>query len=227
MKIKRVGKHAIRCILSAEEMWESGMQVDDFIQDKDKTEEFIRDIVEKAHEEIGFECTGEAFSVQISLMADSSVVLMISNEDPNILQFLAQLKDRLAGLTGGDIPTPTGAPEMPMPKPVPLPIAHTGKNDKDMSLHHAVIVLDTLEDAQSVAKRISGMFEMKSTLYKHRGAYYLTLDLALTVENPQKLQPCVIEYYLGGTNDDAAIAHVREFGKTIIAENAVEVLASL
>ena len=226
MKIKRVGKHAIRCILSAEEMWESGMQVDDFIQDKDKTEEFIRDIVEKAHDEIGFECTGEAFSVQISLLADSSVVLMISNEDPNILQFLSQLKDRLAGLASGEaIPGPVPVPQENV-KPIPVP-EDKGKDAKNMSLHHAVIVLDSLEDAGAVAKRISGMFEMKSTLYKHKGAYYLTLDLALTVDDPEKIQPCVIEYYLGGTNDDAAIAHVREFGKTIIAENAVEVLAAL
>ena len=224
MKFKKVGRHALKCVVSPEEMWENGMQVDDFLQDRDKTEDFIRDVVERAKKEIGFECTGDAFTVQISLMADSSVVLMISNEDMSVMGFLNQLKDQLQGMQqeGGDavkrVPGKAKEEGAKQEKPAPPKLASDST---------AVISFATMDEAIESAKRLYGQFRMHSELYKIGETYHLVVEVGGETTVNDDMQPYVMDYYQFGTNDEVVIAHIREFGKVIIDGNAVEVLATL
>lgn len=221
MKFKKVGRHELRCIVSSEEMWESGMQVDDFTHDHAKTEEFIRDILEKAREEIGFECNGSAFSVQVALMADSSVVLTISNEDLGVAGFLNMLKDQLTAnnqkpqqkekLEGTEEHTRISKP---LPK-------------KKQSTYEAIIAFDTMDDVISSARRLEGFPELSSSLYKHDEVYYLIVNTFFAGIQSEDIQPAVVEYYMYGTDNQIAIAHVKEFGEVLISDKAVEVLSSL
>lgn len=220
MKFKKVGRHELRCIVSSEEMWESGMQVDDFTHDHAKTEEFIRDILEKAREEIGFECNGSAFSVQVALMADSSVVLTISNEDLGVAGFLNMLKDQLA-LNNQKPPMKEldeGKSEKKITKPLPK---------KKTNSYEAIIAFDTMDDAILSAKRLEGFPELSSALYKHDEVFYLIVDTFFAGVQSEDIQPAVVEYYMYGTDNEIAIAHVKEFGEALIPEGAIEVLSSL
>lgn len=219
MKFKKVGRHELRCIVSSEEMWESGMQVDDFTHDHAKTEEFIRDILEKAKEEIGFECNGSAFSVQVALMADSSVVLTISNEDLGVAGFLNMLKDQLAL---GQKPPTQDLDEEKSPKKVTKPLPKKKTNS-----YEAIIAFDTMDDAISSAKRLEGFPELSSSLYKHEDTFYLIVNTFLAGVQSDEIQPAVVEYYMYGTDNEIAIAHVKEFGEALILENAIEVLSNL
>jgi len=220
MKFKKVGRHELRCIVSSEEMWESGMQVDDFTRDHAKTEEFIRDILEKAREEIGFECSGSAFSVQVALMADSSVVLTISNEDLGVAGFLNMLKDQLA-LNGQRPPSKeadTEASEKKVTRPLPK---------KKTNSYEAIIAFDSMDDAISSAKRLEGFPELSSSLYKHEDVFYLIVDTFFAGVQSEEIQPSVVEYYMYGTDNEIAIAHVKEFGEVLISQKAIEVLSNL
>lgn len=219
MKFKKVGRHELRCIVSSEEMWESGMQVDDFTRDHAKTEEFIRDILERAREEIGFECNGSAFSVQVALMADSSVVLTISNEDLGVAGFLNMLKDQLAL---GQKPPLKELGEEKTPKKVTRPLPKKKTNS-----YEAIIAFDTMDDAISSAKRLEGFPELSSALYRHDGVFYLIVDTFFAGVQSDEIQPSVVEYYMYGTDNEIAIAHVKEFGEVLIKEKAIEVLSNL
>ncbi|MCQ2536451.1 MAG: adaptor protein MecA [Lachnospiraceae bacterium] len=218
MKFKKVGRHELRCIVSSEEMWESGMQVDDFTHDHAKTEEFIRDILDRAREEIGFECNGSAFSVQVALMADSSVVLTISNEDLGVAGFLNMLKDQLVQ----NAPKPPAKQQANNEEKV-----HRALPEKKGNPYEAVIAFESMDDVISSAQRLLGFPALTSTLYKHEGMFYLIVDTFLAGIQSDEIQPAVVEYYMFGTESEIAIAHVKEFGEKIIPENAIEVLATL
>lgn len=220
MKFKKVGRHELRCIVSSEEMWESGMQVDDFTHDHAKTEEFIRDILEKAREEIGFECNGSAFSVQVALMADSSVVLTISNEDLGVAGFLNMLKDQLA--MNSQRPPVKETDEEKAEKKITKPLPKKKTNS-----YEAIIAFDTMDDAILSAKRLEGFPELSSALYKHEDVFYLIVDTFFAGVQSEEIQPAVVEYYMYGTDNEIAIAHVKEFGEALIPEKAIEVLSNL
>ena len=38
MKFKKISDTTIRCIISQQEMWEKGIEIDDFLDHRDKTE---------------------------------------------------------------------------------------------------------------------------------------------------------------------------------------------
>ena len=45
MKFRKLDDHKIHCIISQEEMNEKGMRIEDFLDHRDKTEEFLREIL--------------------------------------------------------------------------------------------------------------------------------------------------------------------------------------
>lgn len=96
MKFQKVNDNVIRCIISQEEMNEKGVKIDDLMDNRSKAEEFLRDILKEAHEELDFQTSGEALNVQLSIMKDGDVLLMISDDQSAVVRtMLDQLKERL------------------------------------------------------------------------------------------------------------------------------------
>lgn len=52
MKFRKLDDHKIHCIISQEEMNEKGMRIEDFLDHRDKTEEFLREILAEAKYEL-------------------------------------------------------------------------------------------------------------------------------------------------------------------------------
>ena len=98
MKFKKISDTTIRCIISQEEMWEKGIEIDDFLEHKDKTEDFLRDIVEQARDELDMDSIGHAFSVQMSVMRTGEISLLIVEDDQeNMQRTLESFRERLQG----------------------------------------------------------------------------------------------------------------------------------
>ena len=53
MKFIRLNKGTVRCILTAEDMEEYGIGIDDFIEQNDQVSDFIQELLEKAGAEVG------------------------------------------------------------------------------------------------------------------------------------------------------------------------------
>ena len=48
MKFKRIDTETVRCLISEEELSENGLVLDDFFNNKGKTEEFVRRVIAMA-----------------------------------------------------------------------------------------------------------------------------------------------------------------------------------
>ncbi len=91
----------VRCIVSETELNENGLQMDDFLQNDGKTEEFLRKIVSMAEEEVGFKVQGGPLSVQVAVLPEHLLALTFSERpDNNILNILQNLKSAVDSLSG-------------------------------------------------------------------------------------------------------------------------------
>ena len=98
MKFKKISDTTIRCIISQQEMWEKGIEIDDFLDHRDKTEEFLRDIVEQARDELDMDTIGHAFSVQLSVLRSGDISLLIVEDEEGKMQHrLEDFRERLLG----------------------------------------------------------------------------------------------------------------------------------
>lgn len=101
MKFKRINMDTVRCIVSETELNENGLQMDDFLQNDGKTEEFLRKIVSMAEEEVGFKVQGGPLSVQVAVLPEHLLALTFSERpDSGILNILQNLKSAVESLSG-------------------------------------------------------------------------------------------------------------------------------
>lgn len=101
MRFKRINVDTVRCIVSETELIENGLQMDDFLQNDGKTEEFLRKIVSMAEEEVGFKVQGGPLSVQVAVLPEHLLALTFSERpDNNILNLLQSLKSAVDNLSG-------------------------------------------------------------------------------------------------------------------------------
>lgn len=101
MKFKRISTDTVRCIVSETELNENGLQMNDFLQNDSKTEEFLRKIISMAEEEVGFKVQGGPLSVQVAVLPEHLLALTFSERtDHNILNILQNLKAAVESLSG-------------------------------------------------------------------------------------------------------------------------------
>ena len=68
MQFRKIDEHKIHCIISQEEMSQKGIQIEDFLDHRDKTEAFLREILAEAKYELNLdEDMGRCFSVQMAV----------------------------------------------------------------------------------------------------------------------------------------------------------------
>ena len=80
MKFKRISEKQIQCLISQEELIEKGIAIDDFLDHRDKTEEFLREVVDEAQDALDIEEMGHFFSVQMHILKTGNVSLIINLE---------------------------------------------------------------------------------------------------------------------------------------------------
>ena len=80
MKFKRISEKQIQCLISQEELVEKGIAIDDFLDHRDKTEEFLREVVDEAQDVLDIEEMGHFFSVQMHILKTGNISLIINLE---------------------------------------------------------------------------------------------------------------------------------------------------
>lgn len=100
MKFKRIDVETVRCLISEEELEQNGLNMDDFLQNGDKTEDFLRKIVSLAQEEVGYRIPGGSLSVQASILPNHVLSLTLSEKKgQSILDILRNLKNAMTRLS--------------------------------------------------------------------------------------------------------------------------------
>ena len=53
MRFKRIDEETVRCLISESELNENGLELEDFLNNKGKTEDFLKKIISMAQQEKG------------------------------------------------------------------------------------------------------------------------------------------------------------------------------
>lgn len=94
MNISRMDDDTIRCVLTAEDLEENGLNLDDFFHNSEHARAFLQTIVERAKEEVGYEFGGGALAMQVMPLPQNGLLITFSEKTDSFLKGLSEhLKD--------------------------------------------------------------------------------------------------------------------------------------
>ena len=100
MEYKKINDATVQCIITAEDMLEYGLTLSDIFERNEKGEGFLRDIIERAHDEVGYTVNGESIAMQITPLQDKGLAVTFTNESPmGFRDILQHLKEVLQGVS--------------------------------------------------------------------------------------------------------------------------------
>ncbi len=227
MKFKRINTDTVRCIVSETELNENGLQMDDFLQNDGKTEEFLRKIVSMAEEEVGFRVQGGPLSVQVAVLPEHLLALTFSERpDSNILNLLQNLKSAVDSLSGlgkkmeEDIGEglPQGADK------------DTLVDGFDKRLY--IIGFESIEQIITYAKSIVLEEPVVSSVFRMRehgkARYYLMIERnGLGDKEICRVISASVEFMEDASANLHRAAYLAEHGTCVIQKDALEILQKL
>lgn len=220
MKFKKIDDHKIRCIISQEEMEQRGILLDDFIEDRDKTEEFLREIVEQAHYELNMGPGGNAFNVQLSVMPEGGLCLLIT-EEKRVKESLEEFKECLEELRNAMSKVPTvGAKQQ------------EGQTQGESAVHRYVEMpvwakFVSLDDCIRVSRALAATEGIISSLYKEGEDYHMRFELHHLRKDAARVILAISEYSRELITEEHGGAYYLEHADCIIPRQAVETLQQL
>lgn len=234
MTFKRIDEDTIRCIISADEMIEYGIEMEDFFRDKEKVNGFLETILKEAMEEVGELHHRGVMSMQIMPLSKNRISITFSEKssEGGLGDILEYIKQSLQGLEE--------LPEELKEKIAAIPAASnqasgmenkTGENTAEKGEAknaNRVFVFESLDTVGEFCKNVQKE-TVKSRLYKEASkGYYLVLEKA---EGKEKFYNSVcelaMEYAFGWHQADAMENFLKEHADCMIEEEAVQKLAQL
>lgn len=225
MRFKRINMDTVRCIVSETELIENGLQMDDFLQNDGKTEDFLRKIVSMAEEEVGFKVQGGPLSVQVAVLPEHLLALTFSERpDSNILNILQNLKSAVDSLSG--ISNRSGENE-----------EDSDAGDQDTLVESCdrrlyILEFPNMDQIITYAKSIvleepvvSSVFRMQ----EHGSSnYYLLIERnGLGDKEICRVISASVEFMRDASSDMHKAAYLAEHGTCVLRKDALEILQKL
>lgn len=100
MKYKKINEATVQCIVSADDMAEYGLALSDIFERSERGEEFLRVIIERAHDEVGYQISGGNIAMQITPLKNDGLVVTFTDERPaDFRGMLQHIKEALQSLS--------------------------------------------------------------------------------------------------------------------------------
>ena len=232
MQFRRLDENTVRCILSQEDMEERGLEFEDFFTDKDKTKNFLEDIVRQAQEEVGYEASSESVAMQVMPLPDNRLALTFSEKnDMSLKSMLGNIKSALEELK------PDTLDDMIEDICRQEKEEKTEQKDKKKSakkknkkVFFRVYKFMDMEMAEQFSMTIPEDVSIKSQLYKNveENVYYLTIEKGrLSMKDLEQYCACATEFSELVTKEQSYIQYCKELYKCIIKKGAIKVLREL
>lgn len=219
MKFKRIDVDTVRCLISEEELFENGLEVDDFLQNSEKTEDFLRKILARAAEEVGYRIQGGNISIQVAVLPDHVLALTFSEKpDHGIMNMLDHLKHAVDAISQ-NVQERKEASENVQERDVQEERAMkmVGRPEYQLSF-------DSLEEVIQYCRNVLLELPVDSDLYKleERNVYFLFIKKdQMTDKQICRLLGAALEFATGVYADSGLQAYVKEHGELLIGKNAM------
>ncbi|MCI8897543.1 MAG: adaptor protein MecA [Lachnospiraceae bacterium] len=208
MKYKKINDATVQCIITAEDMLEYGLTLADIFERNEKGEGFLRDIIERAHDEIGYQINGENIAMQITPLKDKGLVVTFTDESPmGFKDILQHLKDVLQGVSDE-----VSRQEQEAAR----------EQESVFDENRRMFVFASLYQVMQYTASIPNTLSVKSHLYKEGDVYYLVLEKnRLSYKTFNKISAQGVEFANLIAVSEERMQYLEEHGECLIADRAV------
>lgn len=246
MTFKRIDDSTIRCIVTEEDLVENGLELDDFFTQSDKAQDFLRDIVEQAALEVGYETHQGMVSLQLMPLPNHALAITFSESASdslsavveNIKGMLQDVKDKAAGkgvLQDGDAlhrEEETGTiAKLPAKESEKQTKSNTdGEGQQKEAVNIRVFAFVSLRNFRQFACAVNCKNPIPSTLYldEEQDIYYLILEKGrLSARKFNVMCTSATEFGTYIANGEQMISYLEEHAQCILEQRAVKVMAKL
>lgn len=219
MKYKKINDATVQCIITAEDMLEYGLTLSDIFERNEKGEGFLRDIIERAHDEVGYTINGENIAMQITPMNNKGLVVTFTNEGPAAFRDILQhLKEVLQGVSA----------ELSRQEEAGRQNLISGQSAETFDENRRMFVFSTLHQVMQYAASIPSNISVKSWLYKVDEAYYLVLEKnRLSYKMFNKISAQAVEFGNLIAVSVERMQYLEEHGECLIEGRAVSRLRKI
>lgn len=205
----------MQCIISEEDMEEYGLTLADIFERNEKGEGFLRDVVERAHDEVGYRLHGDNIAMQITPMRDEGLVITFSDEGLSGFQnMLEHIKEVLSGMD----------PES-MREAARALTAEEEPQQKGLEETCRIFIFASMNHLMRYCGSIPSEFSVRSHLYKLQDSYYLIMEKnRVSKKNFNKISAQAVEFSMLVVPTKEKILYLQEHGECLIRDRAVSTL---
>ena len=223
MEIERLGENKIRCALSEEEIREMGYNIDEIIGNTEVTQEFMRAVVELVEEQGNISLQNISPVVKAELLQDHSMAITFGGDSEmsfkNLVDTVGQLMNQLA---------PEKISEFRQMNQEEKKSAIDDFLEKYKTRHSQGAKKTETEDANDTEQKEDNEKVPASSFYKFRQKYYLVMDLIhFSREELRPFAFTIVEYNSCRYAEPGQIAFIKEHGKCIVENEALQTLMQL
>lgn len=216
MRYKKINDATVQCIITAEDMLEYGLTLSDIFERNEKGEGFLRDIIERAHDEVGYTINGENIAMQITPLQNKGLVVTFTNESPaGFRDILQHLKEVLQGVSA----------ELSKQEESVRQGTVGEQSADEYDENRRMFVFTTLRQVMQYTAAIPAHISVKSHLYKADQAYYLVIEKnKLSYKMFNKISAQAVEFGNLIAVSEERMQYLDEHGEYLIKDRAVSKL---
>ena len=225
MRFKRISTDTVRCIITQDELKENGLEMDDFLSNDGRTEDFLRKMIALAEQEVGFKVQGGPLTIQVAVLSENKLALTFSEKQAgNLMELLEGLRSAMSNLSNA-VNDKKKEKEKTETTETPVPASK-----KDLYL----LEFDDLNSLQAfcagLAENIEEQMQMNSELYllEDENVYCLILRRGKMDEKQIcRIMSASIEFMDAVSAQEGQVAYIREHGKCILTDHAISQMQRL
>lgn len=225
MRFKRISTDTVRCIITQDELKENGLEMDDFLSNDGRTEDFLRKMIALAEQEVGFKVQGGPLTIQVAVLSENKLALTFSEKQAgNLMELLEGLRSAMSNLSNA-VNDKKKEKEKTETAETPVPASK-----KDLYL----LEFDDLKSLQAfcagLAESIEEQMQMNSELYllEDENVYCLILRRGKMDEKQIcRIMSASIEFMDAVSAQEGQVAYIREHGKCILTDHAISQMQRL
>ncbi len=198
MKIERLSKDKIRIFLTFDDLVERGIQKDDMWREIPKVHELFSEMMDQAYSELGFDASGPLAVEVFALPAQGMVVIVT--------------KGKMELIESSDSEDEENEDDV---------------YEMEVTLEQSDLisyVFQDFEDLLQAAKLVNGLLADGGILYAYKDKWILQLEPVEMEDRAYQALISLLSEYGEATSVTRAV--LEDYGKVVIAENAVKVLCS-
>ncbi|SET38595.1 adaptor protein MecA [[Clostridium] polysaccharolyticum] len=227
MEFIRIDDNTVRCIVNEDDMREYDVELDDFLKNRSKVQEFLHTIVERASDEVGYEPKDGLLAMQIMMLPKNRLAITFS-EKMDEKDDLGDIIQQLAGATIEKVSSLKELFEQEVEEKKIQPVVNEKK--KSVNVQMQIYVFDKMNDFEEFSCIIPDKLTVKSSLYKDekKNQYYAILEKGrLSKVNYSSICTMASEYGRFVSEKEDRRAFVEEHFSCLILNRAIKVIKKI